>query len=152
MYIYINIYKLRLPHSRSFSLISTPVSCQRWNVKGISGKLRADASCDYFNWWKEKMASSNRDAVEGLILRDGLTLAVLHNHHLQLGCHWLSATHFPALPPPQYPISSGIILHAWIQTQAQLCGQTSCWHLPRCSSDQLMPSAEARTSGDSEVR
>lgn len=31
--------------------------------------------------------------------------------------------------------SSVIILLAWLQTWAQLCGQTSCWHLLRCSSD-----------------
>lgn len=38
---------------------------------------------DYLHWCKEKMASSNRDTGEGLILCDGLTLVVLHNRDLR---------------------------------------------------------------------
>lgn len=74
------------------------------------------------------MASSNRDAGEGLILCDGLTLVVLHNCDLRQGS--------VASSPPHLPVSSVIILLAWLH------GQAGCWHLPRCSSDWLMPSDE----------
>lgn len=69
---------------------------------------------------------------EDLILCDGLTLVVLHNGDLRQ----CSAASQPlSVPTPQPPFSV-IVLLAWLHDQ------TSCWHLPRCSSDQLKPSAE----------
>lgn len=58
------------------------------------------------------MTSSNRDAGEGLILHDGLTLVVLHNCDLRQRLYHL-------LTPPIIPFSSPLPSHL-------LCNHSAC--------------------------
>lgn len=92
---------------------------------------------------KGKMAFSYRDAREGHILCEGLTLVLLYNYGPWLCRCWVWYSQTPTFLSLQK-----LILLARLLSWAQLSVQSSSWHYLGCSSDRLKLQLKREQAGE----